>query len=78
MIESLRKFMKAGCQDYDKTPRKVWVLEKFSQIVMTVSQIAWSRGCEEALRAQRPKDAMKEWLVTQKAQLAELSALVRF
>ncbi|KMS64907.1 hypothetical protein BVRB_041420, partial [Beta vulgaris subsp. vulgaris] len=44
---------------------------------MTVSQIAWARGCEQALRSSNPVAAMKSWLDTQMRQLADLTELVR-
>ena len=58
-------------------PRKIWVLEKFAQIVMTVSQITWCRGCEEALKSAKPKDAMRKWLAIQKSQLAGCSKTIK-
>ena len=76
MIENLRKFMKAGVVEYDKMPRKQWILEKFAQIVMTVSQIIWCRGSEEALKSAKPKEAMRKWLAFQKTQLSDCSKLV--
>jgi dynein axonemal heavy chain len=77
MFNSLRRFMKHGVGSYETTPRKEWVVKSFSQVVMTVTQIAWAHGCEAALRSENPVKAMKGWLQTQLSQLSDLTKLVR-
>ncbi|XXQ39846.1 AAA+ ATPase domain-containing protein [Plasmodiophora brassicae] len=77
MVKSLHKFMKQGVIDYDDTERSEWVLRQFGQVVMTVSQIAWARGCEQALRSEAPVASMRAWYDTQVKQLAQLTKLVR-
>eukprot|EP00742_Colponemidia_sp_Colp-10_P004283 GILJ01004568.1.p1 GENE.GILJ01004568.1~~GILJ01004568.1.p1 ORF type:complete len:2868 (+),score=508.60 GILJ01004568.1:1-8604(+) len=76
MVQSLRRLMKKGIQDYDKRPRKNWVLNHAAQVVATVAQIMWSRGCEEALRDKENKRAMRQWLHLNVEQLNELCQLV--
>jgi hypothetical protein len=53
MVKSLHKFMKQGVIDYADSERRDWVLKQFGQVVMTVSQIEWARGCEAALQSRQ-------------------------
>lgn len=78
MVKSLRRYMKKGVSDYENQARREWILEQFGQIVMTVSQIAWCRGCEQALSAQDVPKALDDWYeITGVKQVSELTAMVR-
>jgi dynein heavy chain len=77
MVKSLRRYMKRGVNDYERMARREWVLEKFAQIVCTVGQIAWTRGCEQAITDKNAKVAISRWYEAQIAQLSELTAMVR-
>ena len=77
MVDSLRRFMKKAVTKYETMPRKQFVLQEYGQMVMTVSQIMWSRGCEAALRAPDSRAALKKWYAQQLDQLTELTHLVR-
>mmetsp|Transcript_44339 Transcript_44339/g.86753 ORF Transcript_44339/g.86753 Transcript_44339/m.86753 type:complete len:4144 (+) Transcript_44339:98-12529(+) len=77
VVKTMTKFMKAGVVDYEKMSRKEWILEKFGQVVMTVSQIAWCRGCEQSLTDENPIEAMNNWYDLQSEQLSVLVDLVR-
>lgn len=67
--------MKRGVSDYENMLRKDWVLNKFGQVVMTVSQIVWSRGCEAAIRSENAKQALQRWYEKQLTQLTEVNKL---
>jgi len=77
MTKTLRKFMKRGVVDYERLPRRDWMLEKFGQVVLAVAQIAWCRACEQAILANNPKQALSRWHEAQLNQLSELTELVR-
>jgi len=77
MVKTLRKFQKRGVTDYERMPRREWVMEKFAQVVCTVDQIAWTRGCEQAISDKNPRMAMNRWYEAQLLQLSELTSMVR-
>ena len=77
MVKTLKRFMKRGVTDYERMARREWVLEKFAQVVCTVGQIAWTRGCEQAISDKNAKVAVPRWFDAQIAQLSELTAMVR-
>ena len=51
MVKTLRRLMKKGLLEYDRSPRQAFILDKYAQIVMTVAQITWARSVELALRS---------------------------
>jgi len=77
MVKSLRRYMKRGVTDYERMARRDWVLDKFAQVVCTVGQIAWTRGCEQAISDKNARVAVARWYDAQIAQLSELTAMVR-
>jgi len=77
MVKSLKRYVKRGVADYERMPRRDWVLDKFAQVVCTVGQIAWTRGCEQALCDPQPRVAVQRWYDAQVAQLSELTAMIR-
>ncbi len=77
MRDTLKKLMRQGVVALEHQPRGEWIMEKYAQVVMTVSQIAWARGCEQAIMSQDPLDAMKRWVEFQNLQLTELTRFAR-
>ena len=77
MVKSLRRYMKRGVTDYERMARRDWLLDKFAQVVCTVGQIAWTRGCEQAISDKNSRVAVARWYDAQIAQLSELTAMVR-
>ena len=73
MVKSLRRYMKRGVTDYERMARRDWVLDKFAQVVCTVGQIAWTRGCEQAISDKNSRVAVARWYDAQIAQLSELT-----
>lgn len=49
MFASLRRIMKRSVWDYESQERKDWVLDWPNQIVLSVSQIMWSREVHKIL-----------------------------
>ncbi len=78
MVKSLRRYVKRGVNDYERMNRRDWILDKFSQIVSVVCQIAWTRACEQAIsEGKNSKTALSRWFDAQVLQLSELTAMVR-
>ena len=77
MRDTLKKLMKQGVVSLETEQRGDWIKSKFAQIVMTVSQIAWARGCEQAILSEDPIEAMERWYDYQNMQLAELTTFAR-
>eukprot|EP00497_Spongosphaera_streptacantha_P005233 TRINITY_DN618_c0_g1_i2.p1 TRINITY_DN618_c0_g1~~TRINITY_DN618_c0_g1_i2.p1 ORF type:complete len:221 (-),score=29.46 TRINITY_DN618_c0_g1_i2:27-689(-) len=77
MKKTLKLRTKEGVTDYQKQNRKDWIMGHIAQVVMTVSQIEWCRGCESALREENPVAALKEWYQVNLGQIDDLMDLVR-
>ena len=52
MVKSLRRYIKRGVAEYDKTSRKEWILQKYGQVVAVGSMIAWARQAQLAITGQ--------------------------
>ena len=51
MFSNLRKLTKSAISDYERRDREEWVLLHCSQVVLTVSQLMWTRDITEILEA---------------------------
>jgi len=55
MVETIKKLMKAGWNDYTqdivKFERKTWVTKHPGQVVATISQVIWCQLSEQAINA---------------------------
>ena len=77
MQKSLQAIIKEGIQSYEEYEREEWIMKCKGQVVATVTQIMWSRGCEKCLRAPDVSTAMSAWYDANVRQLSTLTRLVR-
>ncbi|XP_060075174.1 dynein axonemal heavy chain 6-like [Ylistrum balloti] len=79
MFSNLRRLTKAAIGDFEKRPRKEWVVSHASQIVLAVSQIVWCRDVTEILESDTfdRVEGMKEFEQKNFRDLNELASVVR-
>ena len=77
MQKTLTALVKEGVQSYGEYEREQWIRKCKGQVVATVTQIMWSRGCEKSLRAKNVKTSMTGWYEDNVKQLSTLTRLVR-
>ncbi len=75
MRKSVKQVIKDGLAAYSMTEREKWVQEWPGQVVLTASQIMWTKQVSEAIAEK--KDGLKHVYTNQLAQLDELTKLVR-
>ncbi|XP_076649863.1 dynein heavy chain at 16F [Halictus rubicundus] len=78
MFMTLRRRMKQGIQDFDAKGRQQFLSMHPSQIVLTVSQIFWTRRIDLILESEgRVVESMKAFELQCFADLGDLAAMVR-
>jgi dynein heavy chain len=77
MKSSLHGFLKAGLYDYDQKPRDEWISHHPGQVVATVAQMTWARDTEAVFKLDDPKEGMKIWSTSYKAELQKLIQKIR-
>ncbi|KAK3599709.1 hypothetical protein CHS0354_037182 [Potamilus streckersoni] len=78
MFSNLRKLVKYAISDFERRPRREWVVSHASQVVLTVSQMVWCREVTEVLESDFDRlVGMKEYERKCFADLNELAAIVR-
>ncbi|KAL3884515.1 hypothetical protein ACJMK2_024650, partial [Sinanodonta woodiana] len=78
MFSNLRKLVKYAISDFERRPRREWVVSHASQVVLTVSQMVWCREVTEVLESDFDRlIGMKEYERKCFADLNELAAIVR-
>ena len=73
MKDSVHRELKKAFLEYPKTPRTKWCLEHPGQVILTASQIYWTREVETAFE----KDGVKEYFGFLENQLLDTVKLVR-
>ncbi|XP_071825285.1 dynein axonemal heavy chain 6-like isoform X2 [Apostichopus japonicus] len=78
MVVSLRRLTKAALIDYEERPRTEWATCHASQVILTVSQIAWAKEVTEILENESEKhEKMAAFEKENFDRLNQLAALVR-
>lgn len=58
MFSTVKKLVKTGLADYDDASRSSWLLDHSGQVVLTVTQILWSKEVTECLESSEPAKAL--------------------
>lgn len=61
----------------DAPPKKEWVKQHHSQLILAVDSIEWTRVTEEFLHSENAIDDMEKWYESVVAQLQDLTELIR-
>ncbi|KAH3860157.1 hypothetical protein DPMN_023048 [Dreissena polymorpha] len=78
MFSNLRKLTKGAITDYERRPRRDWVVAHCSQVVLTVSQLIWCRDVTEILEGDSDRlEGMRDFEQKCFKDLNELAAIVR-
>ena len=59
MFATIKRAVKTGLAEYDEGSRAKWLLEHYGQVVLTVTQILWSRDVTECLDSANSAEALK-------------------
>ncbi|XP_069582586.1 dynein axonemal heavy chain 14 [Ranitomeya imitator] len=75
VYDVIKKMMRAGVLDWDKSDFKIWVLSHPGQVILVVSQIMFSKDCLKGFSSEDPELELRAVLSILERRLGDLAEL---